>query len=406
MINFLVEKRNDYTIHLVNTIAPLVFEGIRAIYKEAQTVSSDTDILKIFQSLLKRIPKWNTSMIENETSRILNSTQSFNWLNDLIKATIKANIIILMYNPSMKEMINVDPKFYKDIKTHDFIHLVYIECAREIWNNPYLMYHVYPPIDIKRNQRDCIILIKECIKEALRKLLPVKYILDLYLGEEAIIDRKEDNFERPLTEAEEGNLTKMIKKDLSEIESIQPNPEFKQTNSEDKTIGSKILNIIKAPKESDSDSDYDLDNLLNENTSVSSEIANSIDYFQKNNKMEEENNKSSTIHNITGGKNNKTGSINNKTGGDNNNIDNKIKNILKKDLATDSDLETSLNYKQDNKYQEIFSNSNIEQSLTESKILQSKQNVGSTILGTHKVSNIEQSKDKSKQQFFNNYLQF
>ena len=402
MINFLVEKRNDYTIHLVNTIAPLVFEGIRAIYKEAQTVSSDTDILKIFQSLLKRIPKWNTSMIENETSRILNSTQSFNWLNDLIKATIKANIIILMYNPSMKEMINVDPKFYKDIKTHDFIHLVYIECAREIWNNPYLMYHVYPPIDIKRNQRDCIILIKECIKEALRKLLPVKYILDLYLGEEAIIDRKEDNFERPLTEAEEGNLAKMIKKDLSEIESIQPNPEFKQTNSEDKTIGSKILNIIKAPKESDSDSDYDLDNLLNENTSISSEIAKSIDYFQKNNQMEEENNKSSTIHNITGGKNNKTGSINNKTGSINNktggdNIDNKIKNILKKDLATDSDLETSLNYKQDNKYQEIFSNSNIEQS---------KQKLGSTILGTHKGSNIEQSKDKSKQQFFNNYLQF
>ena len=384
MINFLVEKRNDYTIHLVNTIAPLVFEGIRAIYKEAQTVSSDTDVLKIFQSLLKRIPKWNTSMIENETSRILNSTQSFIWLNDLIKATIKANIIILMYNPSMKEMINVDPKFYKDIKTHDFIHLVYIECAREIWNNPYLMYHIYPPIDIKRNQRDCIILIKECIKEALRKLLPVKYILDLYLGEEAIIDRKEDNFDRPLSEAEEGNLSKMIKKDLSEIESIQHNPEFKQTNSEDKTIGSKILNIMKAPKEfdSESDSESDLDNLLNENTSVSSEIAKSIDYFQKNNKMEKENNKTGGDNYETGSINNKTGSINNKT--DNNNIDNKIKNILNKDLATDSDLETSLNYKQDNKYQEIFSNSNIEQI---------NQNRNSP-------------KNKSKQQFFNNYLQF
>lgn len=374
MINFLVEKRNDYTIHLVNTIAPLVFEGIRAIYKEAQTVSTDNDVLKIFQSLLKRIPKWNSSMIENETSRIFNSTHSFNWLNDLIKATIKANIIILMHNPSMKDTVTVDPKYYKDIKTQDFIHLVYIECAREIWNNPYLMYHVYPPIDIKRNQRDCIILIKECIKEALRKLLPVKYILDLYLGEEAIIDRKEDNFEKPLTEAEEGNLSKMIKKDLSEIESIKPkieffskpplNQEFKQTNSEDKTIGSKILNIINVPKQVDSDSDDDLDNLLNETTSVSTEIAKSIEAFQKNNK-------------VGGGRNNKISEEDNK-------IDNKIKNILKKDLATDSDLETSLNYKQDNKYQEIFSNSNIEQS---------KQSLGTT-------------NDKSKQSFFNNYLQF
>ena len=394
MINFLVEKRNDYTIHLVNTIAPLVFEGIRAIYKEAQSVSTDTDVLKIFQSLLKRIPKWNTSMIENETSRILNSRRSFNWLNDLIKATIKANIIILMHNPSMKDTVTVDPKHYKDIKTQDFIHLVYIECAREIWNNPYLMYHIYSPIDIKRNQRDCIILIKECIKEALRKLLPVKYILDLYLGDEAIINMKEDNFERPLTEAEEGNLSKMIKKDLSEIESIKPNleifsnphlnQEFKQTNSEDKTIGSKILNIINVPKQVDSDSDSDdvLDNLLNETTSVSTEIAKSIEAFQKNNKVGGgKNNKISEDNNKIGGNDNK---IDNKIGDNDNKIDNKIKNILKKDLATDSDLETSLNYKQDTKYQEIFSNSNIEQS---------KQSLGST-------------NNKSKQSFFNNYLQF
>ena len=385
MITFLVEKRNDYTIHLVNTIAPLVFEGVRAIYKEAQSVSTDNDVLKIFQSLLKRIPKWNTSMIENETNRILNSTQSFYWLNDLIKATIKAHIVILMYNPSMKENVTVDPKFYKDIKTQDFVHLVYIECAREIWNNPYLMFHDYPPIDIKRNQRDCITLIKECIREALRKLLPVKYILDLYLGDEAVIDRKEDNFEKPLTEAEEGNLSKMIKKDLSEIESIkqtkpdinqtnpdinQTNPDIKQTNTEDKTIGSKILNIINVPEKSDSGTQTDtLDNLLNETSSVSSDIAKSIQDFQnnkvggKNKKMSEENNKISKKNS------------DNKTGGDK--IDNKIKTILKKDLATDSDLETSLNYKQDNKYLEIFSN-----------------------------SNIEPANDKSKQKIFSNYLQF
>lgn len=377
MITFLVEKRNDYTTHLVNTISPLVFEGIRAIYKEAQSVSTDNDVLKIFQSLLKRIPKWNTSMIENETNRILNSSQSFYWLNDLIKATIKAHIFILMYNPSMKENITVDPKFYKDIKTQDFIHLVYIECAREIWNNPYLMFHDYPPIDIKRNQRDCIILIKECIREALRKLLPVKYILDLYLGEEAIIDRKEDNFEKPLTEAEEGNLSKMIKKDLSEIESIKAaslEPEIKQTNSDDKTIGSKILNIINVPEKSDTGTQADtLDNLLNDTSSVSSDISKSIQDFQnskvggKNKKLSEENNK-----NI---KENSKKNSNNKIGGSDK-IDDKIKTILKKDLATDSDLETSLNYKQDNKYLEIFSN-----------------------------SNIEPVNDKSKK-IFNNYLQF
>jgi hypothetical protein len=70
-------------------------------------------------------------------------------------------------------------------------------------------------------------------------------------------------------------------------------------------------------------------------------------------------------------------------------IDDKIKKIIQKDLATDSDLETSLNYSQednDNKYQEIFSNSNI----------QSKQ-------GQDK-SDGKNLKDKKK--FFNNYMQF
>ena len=69
-------------------------------------------------------------------------------------------------------------------------------------------------------------------------------------------------------------------------------------------------------------------------------------------------------------------------------FDDKIKKILQKDLATDSDLETSLNYSQednDNKYQEIFSNSNI----TPKKDLK-KDNKSS----------------KDKQKFFNNYLQF
>jgi hypothetical protein len=42
-------------------------------------------------------------------------------------------------------------------------------------------------------------------------------------------------------------------------------------------------------------------------------------------------------------------------------IDDKIKKLLKDDLSTlNSDIETSLNYTNDNEYKEIFSNSNID----------------------------------------------
>lgn len=357
MINFLVETKNEYTTHLINIITPLIFEGLQSIYKEATTLSKDNDILKIFQSMLKRIPKWNTSMIQNETNRILNSTHSLGWLNDLIKATIKANIIVLMYNPTMKEQVKVDPKHYQDIKTDDFIHLVYIECAREFWNNPYLMYHNYPPIDIKRNQRDCLNIIKDCTREALRKLLPVHHILQIYLGEDVNIDKTNDHFEKAITEAEEQNLEKMVKKDLSEVDQ-------KHTNTEEKTIGSKILNII----HNDGTDTQINKNLSSTSSDIVSDLAKSIESFNnsiKNDSIKNDNIKNDNIKN--------------------DNIDDKIKNILKKDLATDSDMETSLNYSQENnnnKYQEIFSNSNI----------------------TPKNPNNDNI--KSKQKFFSNYMQF
>ena len=86
-----------------------------------------------------------------------------------------------MFNPRLEinNQIIIDPKFYNHIKLPYFIHRVYIECAIELWNNPYLLYHDYPPIEIKRNHRDCILLIKDCIKETIRKLLPMPIYNDV-----------------------------------------------------------------------------------------------------------------------------------------------------------------------------------------------------------------------------------
>ena len=148
MSNFLVETKNEYTTHLSNILTPLILEGLQSIYKEAVVIAEgkENELLKIFQSFLKRIPKCNTSMIEKETNRIINSSHSYDWLNDLIKATLKSNLIVLMYNPTLRVQSKINPSFYQNIKTIDFIHRVYIECARELWNNPYLLYHHFPPI--------------------------------------------------------------------------------------------------------------------------------------------------------------------------------------------------------------------------------------------------------------------
>ena len=88
MINFLVEKKNEYTINLVNILSPLVYEGLISIYTEALNVSNCADnILKVFQSFLKKIPKWNSDIIKQETDRILANSKSYEWLSNLIKST-------------------------------------------------------------------------------------------------------------------------------------------------------------------------------------------------------------------------------------------------------------------------------------------------------------------------------
>jgi hypothetical protein len=230
MLNLFVETKNEYTTHLINILSPLIFEGIQSIYKDAQKMSKekgkDIEILQIFQTFLKRIPVWNQTIIDKERDRIMTCSRSYEWLENLIKATLKSNLVILMYNPTIKSQEKLDKSYYTNISLSDFIHKTYIECARELWNNPYLFYHCYPPIEIKRNQRDCILLIKDCIKEAIRKLLPVKQILNVYLGEDDKTDVK-SIADSDMSKYTEGKQL-----------------EYHGEDSDSRTVGSKILDII------------------------------------------------------------------------------------------------------------------------------------------------------------------
>lgn len=379
MLNFLVETKQEYTTQLINILTPLIFEGLQSIYNEASSISTTDNVLRNFQLFLKRIPKWNNEIIIRETERIMNNSKSYSWLEDLIKATIKANIIVLTYNPSIKSQVKTDPIFYQNIKIYDFIHKIYIECARELWNNPYLFYHLFLPIELKRNQRDAYTLIKDCIKEAIRKLLPVKHILQIYLGEEMENSSPDDKFENSISEVEEKNLSKLIKKDLainspisvSNNNIIIPLDNKIMTISENNIIiNHKDLNknIIQIKKEEEK---KEINNKTNEknhnNNSVGSQILNII-----NNKNMQLTDKNDSIISKTSEKK------------IDNNVDSKIKNILNNDL---NESETSISHNINDKYHEIFSNSIDEKKISES------------------VNTNSNSISNNKNKFFKNYLQ-
>lgn len=365
MSNFLVETKQEYTVQLINVLTPLIYEGLQSIYFEVLKISTSDNILKNFQTFMQRIPKWNNDIIHNETQRIMNNSKSYTWLEDLIKATLKANIIVLTYNPTVKQQIKTDPSFYQNIKINDFIHKIYVECARELWNNPYLFYHQYSPIELKRNQRDSILLIKDCIKEAIRKLLPVKHILQIYLGEEMELELPNDNFEKSISEVESRNLNKLIQKDLYQEDINQQNineclKEFESddiqnlekiisNNEETNTVGSKILGII-------NNRNIKLTEIISsDNNCIDNVITDAI-----NNAIDDLENKSETSIN----QNNEN---------------------IKKIISNLDNSETSIYNDKNDKFQEIFSN-NI-----------TKDNDPNPLLP-------EKNINKNKEKFFANYL--
>jgi len=229
-MNFIVETKNEYTIQLVNILSPLIYEGFDSIYSETKKIikrGEENKMLKTFQQFIKKIPLWNNNLINIETRRIVSQSRC-EWLHDLLKAVIKANIILLSNsNPSANGsyIVNSD---YLDIPLEQFVHKCYIECARQIYTCPYLFFHNVKPIDRKRNQRECLTIINSSIKEAIRKMLPVQHILKLYLGNDLKTDNNEIDMPISLNESE--NLKNLVSKDLKDFINPEVVQNFKSEN--------------------------------------------------------------------------------------------------------------------------------------------------------------------------------
>jgi hypothetical protein len=237
-MNYLVETKTEYTIQLTNILVPIIYEGIASIYEDAIKIANQDEELKTFQIFLKKIPKWNNSLLENETKRILYISTCSELLQNLVNAVIKANIMILTNtHPSNKSSLKINTKF--DFK--EFIHNCYIESARIFYNNPYLFYHKQSIYDINRNQKDAKDNIKNAIIEAIRKMLPLKMIINEYLGN-SFKDDSNVNIDVTLSEAEKHNLNNMIKIDNTKNNDfVKIAEEFKQDKDLEKEPELKIV---------------------------------------------------------------------------------------------------------------------------------------------------------------------
>jgi len=243
-VSLFLEIKNEYTEHLIDTISPFIYEGMNSIYREAVRIAEETDskdkILLIFQKLLQSVPQWNQIKIEEETNRIKTASNTSEYLDDLVKAVIKSNIILLSYSNSISNLIG--QTFYNNFTTAVFIHRCYTECAKDVYNNPYLFFHDVGQMDFKRNQIIIQQNIQSGIGRAIRKILPISIILKEYLVNSVnICDQVKKN---------DTHVNEKLQKEVMNIIKTDANKSDKQKVKSIITID-KILNSIENKKPKD-----------------------------------------------------------------------------------------------------------------------------------------------------------
>jgi len=198
--NYLTEIKKEYTIQLVNMLTPAVYEGINSIYSEVKKIAKDGEELKIFQGFLAKIPSWNEQMVIMEATRIKTVTPNAEILDDLIKAVIQSNILLLT-STDLSEKQKVLKEFNINLNYNKFIHNVYIEVAKTFYNYPFLFFHKVPALEFKKHQLKAHKLIKEAIEESIRKMLPLQLILKKYLG--VMSEINDDKYLKSLVKTED-----------------------------------------------------------------------------------------------------------------------------------------------------------------------------------------------------------
>ena len=239
-VNVLSEAKNEYSSRLVTILTPLVIEGIRSIFNEAYQLCQDNDeeekYLMTFQNFLSRVPKWNTTIIEEEKNRILQSSGCA-YLDDLITCVhiTQLKILTSIRVSQKQKKIDIDIP-----KLDTFIHKCYIQFARKLYQNVYLFEKDLVPLSIQKNNREIELICQECILQVIRDSMPVEKILRAYIDKTVDEEVIEETIEKTVEE----NVAKQMEDKLKEDQLETQNTETSNSDVEINKVEKPALNSV------------------------------------------------------------------------------------------------------------------------------------------------------------------
>ena len=183
VLSNLNESRNEWCSRLVGVLCPMIMEGIRSIFNESWKISSDNNeiekYLMTFQNLLCRVPKWNTTIIDDERRRIIEKS-GCNYLEDLITCVhvIQLKVLTCVRVGARQKKIDISIP-----KLSDFIHKAYINVASKVYRNAYLFDKHATPLQQQKYNREFEVIVEECLLRTIRDSIPTEAIVRAYLDE-------------------------------------------------------------------------------------------------------------------------------------------------------------------------------------------------------------------------------
>ena len=170
-VSVLVAAKEEYTNQLKYYLTPLIQEGCTSIYEDAVINDEENNPLRQFQIFLKQIPKWNQSILEEETKRIKDKCP---FLMDLVTAIFVSHVKILASVRLGGNHTNIKIK----IPTSEiFIHSVYVNVAERVYYEP----QPFEDIHSRKNMEKIRETIDEMIDETISAMIPIQSILQEYL---------------------------------------------------------------------------------------------------------------------------------------------------------------------------------------------------------------------------------
>lgn len=171
----LLDAKREYMSRLSSDIAPFIEDKFKRMYQEAYQEKKSKSLL-LFQHKLREIPQWNEESIQTLTTTVENHlaikrSAKSSYLSSLI-AMAFVSYLKIMSSCRLNQQKSPPQMRLKLPSNTKFLHRAFVEAARIYYENPQL---------VRQTQQKQIDAIKSGVETAVRELIPLEDILDVYL---------------------------------------------------------------------------------------------------------------------------------------------------------------------------------------------------------------------------------